>query len=225
MTNQDSPNAHVPYDPASMATSSLSSQKVIWYRRPWVLITFVVAIVVAVSVITDLPHPISKSEDVSAQNASMKQINTDIAPCVYAVKEAFGFYRNSVAGTLTPQKLKVVNTYLPNDQTVCSFASAGMSDLTNNLQVLDTTAGKNIDKLLKVVVTWMDSDGNAAIVDIEYLINHPGDAKKIADLRKQQNYLTKDREIAIGYLNTASAILGTQLYSLNLPVLAPLPGT
>lgn len=224
MTNQDLPEQVIPYDPASMATSSLSLQKVIWYRRPWVMITMVIVLVVGVSIISDLPHPLAKSEDAAAQNTSLKQINTDIAPCVYAVREAFGFYRDAVAGTLTPQKMKVVNTYLPNDQTVCSFASAGMSDLTNNLQVLDTTAGKNIDKLLKVAVTWMDSDGNAAIVDIEYLIKHPGDAKKMADLRQRENYLTKDREIALGYLNTASSILGIRLHNLNLPVLTPLPG-
>jgi hypothetical protein len=188
------------------------------------MITFVIVVVIGVSVITDLPHPIAKGEDASAQNASLKQINADIAPCAYAVKEAFGFYRASVAGTLTKSRLKVVTTYLPNDQTVCSFASAGMSDLTNNLQVLDTEAGKNIDKLLTVTVRWMDSDGNAAIVDIENLIKKPGDKAAMADLRLRENYLAKDREIALGYLNTASSILGVQLSNLKLPVLAPLPG-
>ncbi len=224
MTNPDFPDKVVPYDPASMATSSLSSVKAVWYRRPWVMATIVIVIIVAFSVISDLPHPLAKSEDAAAQNASLKQINNDIAPCVYAVKEAFGFYRDAVAGTLNPQKLKVINTYLPNDQTVCSFASAGMSDLTNNLQVLDTAAGKNIDKLLKVVVTWMDSDGNKAIVDIESLIKHPGDPKVMADLRKQEGYLFTDRQTALGYLDAASSILGIRLHNLNLPILAPLPG-
>lgn len=225
MTNPGPPENSTPYDPASMATSSLSSEKVIWYRRPWVVVTVVLVLVVAIAVITDLPRPLAKSEDATAQNASLKQINTDIAPCAYAVKEAFGFYRDSVTGKLTPQKLSVIKTYLPNDQTVCSFASAGMSDLTNNLQVLDTAAGKYIDRIVKVAVTWMDSDGNAAIVDIGYLIKHPGDAKKMADLRKQQSYLNQDRQIALGYLNTARSILAPQhLNNLNLPELAPLPG-
>jgi len=225
VTHEDPAARPVSYDPASMAISSLSTTKAIWYKRPWVIITFVIVVVVGVSVITDLPHPISTTEDVAAQNASMKQINTDVAPCVYAVKEAFSFYRDAIAGNLTKDRLKVVNTYLPNDQTVCSFASAGMSDLTNNLQVLDTAAGKNIDKLLLVAVTWMDSDANAAIVDIQYLIKHPGDAAKIADLRLRQKYLAEDRAKAFALLDTASSILGTPLTPLALPSLAPLPGT
>ena len=215
----------ISYDPASMAISSLSTSKVVWYRRPWVLITFVVMVIVGVSVVTDLPHPISVSEDVAAQNTSMKQINADVAPCAYAVKEAFRFYRDALAGALNADRMKTVTTYLPNDQTVCSFASAGMSDLTNNLQVLDTAAGKNIDKLLLVAVTWMDSDANAAIVDIEYLIKYPGNAAKLADLRLREQYLAKDREKAFGLLDQANAILGVNLTPLALPVLSTLPGT
>lgn len=224
MTNEDSVGQPAAYDPASMAASSLTSQKVIWYKRPWVMLTFVIVVVVGVSVITDLPHPISKLDDAHAQNLSIKQINADIAPCAYAVKESFGFYRNSLAGTLDQNRLKVVNTYLPNDQTVCSFASAGMSDLTNNLDIRQTTAGQYIDKLLKTVVTWMDSDGNHAIVDVEYLIKHPGDQATMADLRLREDYLAKDRAKAIGYLDAASAHLGITLSQLKLPSFAPLPG-
>ncbi len=208
-----------------MAVSSLSTTKAVWYRRPWVLITFVIVVIVGVSVVTDLPHPISATEDAAAQNASMQQINTDVAPCAFAVKEAFRFYRDALAGNLNADRMKVINTYLPNDQTVCSFASAGMSDLTNNLQVLDTTAGKNIDKLLLVAVTWMDSDANSAIVDIEYLIKHPGDTKTLVDLHLREQYLAKDREKAFSLLDRASSILGLPIKPLALPSLTPLPGT
>lgn len=220
----ESTEADVEYDPASMSTSSLSSAKVIWYKRPWVLISAAVVIVVGLSVLSDLPHPLTNAQDVAAQNASIKQINADIAPCTYAVQEAFRFYRESVAGTMTPAHLKVANTYLTNDQTVCSFAGAGMSELTNNLDVLRTTAGKNIDLLVKVVVTWMDSDANGAIFDIQHLIAHPGQQSTLRDLRSRQDFLAKDREIALGYLNAASTILGVPLTNLKLPVLAPLPG-
>lgn len=224
MTNEDTGGPPLAYDPASMAASSLASHKAVWYKRPWVMLTFVIVVVVGVSVITDLPHPISMADDAHAQNLSIKQINTDIAPCVYAVQEAFGFYRNSVAGTLDQNRLKIVNTYLPNDQTVCSFASAGMSDLTNNLDIRQTTAGQYIDKMLKVVVTWMDSDGNHAIVDVQYLIKHPGDQATMADLRLRENFLAKDREKANGYLAAASTHLGQPLVPLKLPSFAPLPG-
>ena len=209
-----------------MATSSLATIKLVWYRRPWVLVTFVVVVVVAISIITDLPRPLAKSEDATSQNASLKQINADIAPCAFSVSEAFRFYTDSVTGNLTPARLKIVNAYLLNDQTACSFASSGMSDLTNNLQISTTAAGTKIYNMETVLVTWMDSDANKAIVDIAYLIKHPGDRKTIADLRLQEQYLAKDREIAMGYLNAAQNILGSanHLNNLNLPVLGPLPG-
>ena len=44
----------VVYNPASMATSSLSLERMVWYRRPWFLVTVVVAIIIGVSVVTDL---------------------------------------------------------------------------------------------------------------------------------------------------------------------------
>ena len=208
-----------------MPTSSLVSTKMVWYKRPWVLITFAIVVVVGVSVITDLPHPISKVEDAASQNASMKEINTDIAPCTYAVKESFRFYEWDVTGKLTAANKQQVPSLLLNDQTACSFASGAIYDLTNNVQVLDTTAGKNIDKTLRVIMTWTTGDALAAIEDIQYLYNHPGDAKKIHDLHVQQILLEKDRQIAFGYTAEASSLLGLPITEPQLPSLPHLTGT
>lgn len=213
------------FDPGSMATSSLSTQRSSWYRRPWVLLSAALIVIVAVSIVSDLPHPISAVEDAAAQNASLKQINHDLAPCAYAVDEAFRFYRQDVAGQLTPGKMKVVNLYLTNDQTVCSFASSGMSDLTNNLQVLDTSGGKYIDKLLLVIVTWMDSSANGAIFDIQHLIAHPHDPKLLADLTKRERFLEVDRQRAFADLATARSLVGAPLNNINVPAMGVLPGT
>jgi len=223
MTDESPRPEPVEFDPASMATSSLSLNKAIWWRRPWVLITLVIVVIVAISVITDLPHPISNAEDVSSQNATMVQVNADVKQCTYAVKESFGFYRQEVGGHLSASQLSVIKTYLVNDQTVCSFAGPSMSELTNNLQVLDTAAGKYIDAMLKVVVTWMDSDANGAINDIQTLTQHPGNATALRDLAKRQEFLNRDRQLALDDLAKASDLLGVTLTPLNLPTLAPLP--
>jgi hypothetical protein len=214
-----------PYDPASMAASSLLSVRAVWYKRPWFLITTTIVVVIAVSVLTDLPHHITSAEDATAQNSVLRQANKDIAPCAYAVKEAFSFYEKQAAGTLTASNLAQVKTLLPTDQTACSFAGGPVSDLTNNIQVLDTAAGKNIDLLLKSVVTWMTNDADAAILDIEYLISHPGDAKKLHDLSIQEGFLAKDRQAALNYLATARSVIGVSLTSPRLPVLPRLAGT
>ena len=222
----DTPNDEgVEFDPASMAMSSLSANKMIWWRRPWVLITLVIVVIVAISVITDLPHPISNAEDVSSQKSTMVQINTDVKQCTFAVEESFRFYRQEVGGHLSASQMNVIKSYLINDQTVCSFAGPSMSELTNNLQVLDTAAGKYIDAMLKVVVTWMDSDANGAINDIQALTLHPGAAKVLSDLAKREDFLNRDRQLALDDLAKADDLLGVNLPTLNLPTLAPLPLT
>ncbi|MHB1208283.1 MAG: hypothetical protein ACYC1I_01085 [Acidimicrobiales bacterium] len=217
----DSPS----YDPGSMPVSSLSTQRAVLYRRPWFLITVAVIVVVAVSVISDLPHPITKAEDATAQNASMKQINTDIGPCVFAVKEAFSFYEQKVTGQLSPSNLAQVPSLLVGDQTACSFTSGSIYDLTNNIQVLDTKAGKDIDHMLSVVVLWSTSDALAAIEDIQYLISHPGDTKKLHNLAQEEALLAKDRSLALNYVARAERTLGMKLKQPIMPVLSHLTGT
>ena len=59
MTDENWDESQKPYDPGSMATSSLSSAVVIWYKRPWFLVTLGIIVVLAVSVISDLPRDIS----------------------------------------------------------------------------------------------------------------------------------------------------------------------
>ena len=214
-----------PYDPASMAASSLGTMKAVWYKRPWFLVTVTIVVVVAVSVITDLPQHVTKTRDASYQNASLKQINRDVAPCSFAVKQAFSFYEQRAAGTLSLSNYALTRKLLNEDQVSCSFAGAPVSDLTNNLQVTDTTAGRHIDTMLSVVVTWMTNDADASIADILYLFDHPGDTKHLRDLTKQQKYLAKDRSDALADLSAANELLGGRLNALKLPALAQLPGT
>lgn len=225
MTDENHNAFEVPYDPATMPSSSLGTFKVIWYKRPWFLVTVVIVIVIGVSVITDLPSPITKAQDASAQNATLKQINRDIAPCTYALKETFSFYQKKVAGTLTSSNLAQVPALLIGDQSACSFTSGSVYDLTNNIQVLDTKAGKNIDKMLAVIVTWVTNDALAAIEDIQYLFVHPNNLKKLNDLTKQEAFLATDRELAITDALNASAVVGITLSAPQLPALPTLPGT
>lgn len=213
------------YEPATMAASSLMTTKVVWYRRPWFLVLAAIIVVVAVSVITDLPHPISKAQDAAAQNATMKQVNTDIGPCVFALKESFNFYEEKVTGRLTASNLSQIPSLLVGDQTACSFTSGSIYDLTNNIQPLVTKAGYHIDQMLKVVVTWVTGDSLAAIEDIQYLFNHPGNLKRLHDLSKQEKYLALDRQAALNDVAKADVILGRNLKNPNLPTMAHLTGT
>jgi hypothetical protein len=225
MTYDEKPSQPAPYNPASMPTSSLSTLKAVWYKRPWFLATAAAVIIIVVSVIADLPHPITKAQDAAAQNSSIRQINTDTAPCGFAVKEAFSFYTKDVGGNLTPSNQAQAITLLVGDQTACSFASGGLSDLTNNFQPLDTTAGKHIDAMASVVQQWMTDYALAAIEDIQYLFVHPGDQAKISNLTTQQVHLAAERQRALNDLKSAETILATTLVQVNVPILNQLPGT
>ena len=116
-----------------MATSSLGLAKAVWYKRPWFIITVAVVVVVALSVLSDLPRKITKKEDAASQNGTIKQINVDVKACAFAVSESFSFYNKYVAGTLKASELAQIPPLLIGDQTACSFASQPVYDLTNNI--------------------------------------------------------------------------------------------
>ena len=202
-----------------MPASSLSSIKAVWYRRPWFMVMVVVIVVVGVSVVTDLPHHISSSEDTSAQNASIKQINLDLAPCNYAISEIYHYYATKIAGSATPLQAQKYPKWMTDDQTACSFTSGEIYDLTNNFQALDTTAGKHIDNMHTLVVTWITSDALGAINDIMYLYNHPGNAKSIAALRRRTELLNSEHAQAMAEWSQANSLLGGRLYRLKLVLL------
>jgi hypothetical protein len=215
----------VPFDPAAMPISSLGITKAVWYRRPWVLATLALIVVVAVSVVVDLPRPITKAQDAASQKASIQEINTDLADCAFAVKESFNFYNMDVTGKLTPSDRAQVPTLLTGDETACSFASEPVYDLTNNLQVDDTKAGKHIDQMLSVVEHWITDNALASIKDIQYLFDHPGDAATIRHLGYQEGQLASERINALSDEGQAESVLGRKLLPLKIPSLLHLNGT
>ena len=216
---------NVPFDPASMPMSSLGITKAVWYRRPWVLASLALVVIVAISVVIDLPRPITPAQDQASQNASIKEINTDLADCAFAVKESFSFYNMDVSNKLTSSDLAQVPTLLTGDETACSFASEPVYDLTNNLQVDDTKSGKHIDHMLSVVEQWITDHALASIRDIQYLFTHPGDAQTIRHLTSQEQQLATQRTKALSDEAQAVRALGLPLYALKIPSLEHLKGT
>jgi len=215
----------VRFDPASMPTSSLGITKAVWYRRPWVLATLALIVIVAISVVIDLPRHITKAQDRASQNESIKQINSDLADCAFAVKESFNFYNMDVSGKLTKSDLAQIPTLLTGDETACSFASEPVYDLTNNLQVDDTKAGIHIDHMLSAVERWITDFALASIRDIQYLFNHPGDAQTIRHLSRQEQQLADQRSKALNDEAQADRAIGGTLVSLKIPSLVHLKGT
>ena len=53
--------------------------------------------VVAVAVITDLPVHTSNSSDIAAEQSVMSEVNTDVTPCSYAVRESLSIRAGSTS--------------------------------------------------------------------------------------------------------------------------------
>ena len=192
---------------------------VVWYKRTWVIVTAAVVAVVVASILIDLPRPVSNAEDVASQTATLKEINTDVAPCGYAINETFLIHHDQLSGTLTPSDQAAATRMLTDDQTACSFTNGSIFDLTNNIQVQDTAAGKYVDRMLSVATAWATSDALAAVEDIQYLYFHPGDRPKTRDLVHQEQLLAQDRAQATADVQQASTLLHAQLPAPNLPQL------
>lgn len=214
------------YDPSTMMGNVTEAPTVlVWYRRPWVLATAAVVVVLLAAVLVDLPHHTSISEDTRAETGLMNQINTDLAPCGYAVQEAFTIYTSLKDGTLTPADRVRVPALLRDDQTACSFTSQPIYDLSS-MQPAGTDAGKSVGQVDSQVTTWTTSDALAAIEDIQNIYAGSGTAATTADLTKQQGLLASDRARAIEEFQTAERQLGNaHLPPVNLPVLPRLPGS
>ena len=189
------------------------------YKRTWVIVTAAIVVVVGASVLIDLPQPISNAQDIASQTASMKEINMDLTPCSYAVNETFLIHHDQVTGALSTTDRESAAKMLVDDQTACSFTGSSVFDLTNNIQVSDTAAGKYVDRMLSTAVIWTTSDALAAVEDIQVLYSDPTNAAKLADLAKQERLLRDDRNQAIADILSADSILHAQLAQPNLPAL------
>ncbi len=215
----------IQFDPGSMPSTSLSAQRAVWYRRPWFVATVGIILVVAISVVSDLPHPVTKAEDLSQQNAVIKQINGDTATCVFALKESFSFYREQVNHTLAASNLATVKNYLLEDQTACSFASGPVYDMTNNIQPIDTAPGKQVDAAMAATVKWITYDAVGAIVAIRNYFGSTPFRLHDTKLAQFENALAYDRAAVVNDINAASTLLGKPLTPINIPSLPRLPGT
>lgn len=211
------------YNPATMPTSSLSNLTVVWYRRPWFLITLTVVVIVAISVLADIPHPLTRQDDIKSQSASIKEMNVDVKPCVFALQESLRFYRQEVLGTVTHEQLRIIKSYLTNDVNVCSGASGQTDSLVSQVQIVETTAGKHIQNAHTYIDTWAAIDAYHAISDIQQHTLFPHEKKPIKKLQRDFQQLQESRRQAQAQIDDASAILKTTLPSLNLPLLQTPP--
>ena len=146
-----------------------------WYRRRAALLALGTIVVVAVTVITDLPVHTSNASDIAAEQAVMSEVNTDLSPCGYAVRESLAIRSDQMAGEMTPSDRRQATGILRDDLAACSFTDNSIYDLSN-VEPPGSAAGKRVGELVNTVTLWATSDAIGAISDVELLVGDPGDA-------------------------------------------------
>ena len=188
----------------------------VWQRHRRLAIAAAVLVVALITVLTDLPTPTSRASDIAAERSVMSEVNSDLQPCAYAVRQALGIWTLQAHHQLSAAERAPTPGLLSDDQSACSFTNQGVYDLSN-IQVPGTAAGKELGQLLATAMLWTTSDSLRAIEDVQTLMNQPNDAGALRDLSREEAQLAADRRIAQGDEKAADRDLDTQLQPANLP--------
>ena len=101
-----------------------------------------VAVIVLITVLTDLPVSTSRASDIGAERSVMSEVNTDLAPCAYAIRQAIRHLESpggaSAHAGRTGSDARACSS---DDQSACSFTNEDIFDLAN-IQVAATTGGQ-----------------------------------------------------------------------------------
>jgi hypothetical protein len=184
-----------------------------WYARPWVLAAAVVVLGGGAAVIVDLPHHITKVQQVKEAAAVVKSVDSSIRPCVYAVAQAFTLYHEDTAGMLNASQRSQLPKLVSDDAKACSFTNTSIAllgtDVFGTLTLSSTPAARDLTAMVDSVLDWESSDAQAAIVDIRALIATPGDTKVAAQLATRERLLAKVRAAADADVDRARRTLAT----------------
>jgi hypothetical protein len=189
----------------------------IWERRRGLVIGLAVALIVLITVLSDLPVSTSRASDISAERSVMSEVNTDLASCAYAIHQAVGIWNLQAAHQLTPADRAPTPGLLGDDQSACSFTNEDIFDLTN-VQVPQTTAGKQLGQMVATATLWTTSDALLAIEDVQTLMNDPGNEAALRSLSTAESQLAADRGTALAHEEAADRALDTHLPPVDLPV-------
>jgi hypothetical protein len=216
-----------PRAPSTVSESSgredAAADRPFWQRHRGLVIAAAVALIVVVTVLSDLPTSTTRASDIAAERSVMSEVNGDLSPCGYAVRQAVDIWILQETGRLEPTQRAGTPGILSDDQSACSLTNQGVYDLSD-LQVPGTTAGKYVGEMVATTLLWTTSDALRVVEDVQKLMGAPGDAAARRDLAKEESVLASDRRTALAQEAQADAALQVRLPAVNLPIVPPPPG-
>lgn len=194
------------------------SKRLSWqqWKRVGLPVTVAIAIVIAAAVITDLPKHETLAGQTQAGAALLQEVNSDVNPCAFSLKEANTIYRAQLRSTLTPSDRSRVPSLLQDDAAACSFTSDNINDLAD-MEEPGTGAGRYLAQVISLAQTWTTSDALGAVDDFISLEANPHDGAAARDLAARQIFLTSDRRAARSALVDADRYLHGSLPALAIP--------
>jgi hypothetical protein len=196
--------------------SAVPKKVPIWERRRGLVIGVAVAAVILITVLSDLPVSTSRASDIGAERSVMSEVNTDLAACAYAINQAVGIWNLESTHQLTPAQRAPTPGLLSDDQSACSFTNEDIFDLSN-VQVPQTTAGKQLGQMVASATLWTTSDALRAIEDVQTLMNDPSKQGALHNLATVESQLATDRGSALAQEKAADRALDTHLPPVDLP--------
>ncbi|MDA8296940.1 MAG: hypothetical protein M0004_10215 [Actinomycetota bacterium] len=193
----------------------------VWYRRRGPLLALVVAAILAVTVVTDLPQHTSRAAAIAQERSVVEAINTDAGSCTFSVGEAFRLYNDAQSPSLAPSNRMRIPGLLRDDQAACSFTNNDIFNLSG-IETPGSAPGREMSQAVSTVTTWTTSDALAAIIAIETLVEHPSPAAKakaLATLDKAERFAAEDRAKLHAEVDAANRLLRAHLGYPKLPVL------
>jgi len=198
----------------------VTKKEPVWQRHRRLAIVAAVLVIAVITVLTDLPTPTSRSSDIAAERSVMSEVNSDLQPCAYAVRQAIGIWALQAHHQLSAAERAPTPGLLSEDQSACSFTNQGVYDLSN-IQVPGTPAGKQLGQLLATAMLWTTSDSLRAIEDVQTLMNQPNDGGAVRDLSREEAQLAADRRNALAHEKAADRDLDILLQPVSLPAVPP----
>jgi len=193
-----------------------------WYRRSATAVAVVVAAIIAVAVITDLPGNTTNSSNISEARSTIAEISTDVAPCNLGLTEAIGFYRDVRSGHITAGHRAQIPALIRDDYQACSYTNAQIVDLAG-IDMPTSATGKSLNAIATSVLVWCDPDALAAIGAITTLIASPSNSTAASTLAKAERLLASDREHAYNGIASLAHTLGASMKSTLKLTKAPTP--
>ena len=184
-----------------------------WYLRRVNIAGAVVAVLVAIAVLSDLPTQATRSQQISDAKSIVSEAYGYLRTCNAGLAEAFSIEAQVASKQLTSGDMIRVPDLVRDDNLACSYTNDAV------FQLASLTFPKSLpdsNQFATALFNWIVPDAFNATMAIGVLVTDPGNPAASAQLRRYEAHLTADRARAESALEVMDRQLRTTLPALPL---------